>query len=154
MTSGKTISKRPVQRRVFTVEEANATLPLVRAIVADLVSLSREVVERRSRLSMLLPGAEPSRHDPFREELSQIEEEVEKDSRRLREYVAELRALGVEPTNTDEGVVDFPAVIDDRKIFLCWKLGEPRVAYWHEHGAGDRNRRPLAGLQKRADRVE
>jgi hypothetical protein len=154
VTSSQTVRKRPPQRRVFTVDEANATLPLVRAIVSDLVNLSREVAERRQRLSSLLSGPERTPHDPFGEELSQIEKELEKDGQRLREFVAELRALGIEPTSGADGLVDFPAIIDGRKVCLCWKLGEPRVAYWHERDAGYRNRRLLPGLQKRADRVE
>ena len=53
MSSSKTLRKRPVQRKIFTPAEANATLPLVRAIVTDLVDLSRELAERRQRLALL-----------------------------------------------------------------------------------------------------
>jgi hypothetical protein len=154
MSHSQTLRPRTSPRRLFSVEEANATLPLVRAIVSDLAALSREIIERRQRLSSLSGGPEPPRHDPFREELSQIEEEVVKDGQRLREYVAELRALGAEPTNGVEGLVEFPAMIDGRKVFLSWKLGEPRISYWHEHDGGHRNRRLLPGLQNGADCLE
>ena len=82
--------------------------------------------------------------DPYQEELLQIQEELKKDSRRVQEYVAELRDLGVEPKDGPQGVVDFPAMIDGRKVCLCWKLGEPEVLYWHERDAGFQDRRPLA----------
>ncbi len=130
-------------RKIFTVESANASLPLVRAIVTDLAELSREVVERRERLALLLAGRERGSHDPYGEELSQIEEELEKDSRRLQEYVDELCALGVEPKNGPDGLVDFPATLEGRPIYLCWKLGEPEVQHWHELDAGFRGRQPL-----------
>jgi hypothetical protein len=136
--------KRTGSGRLFTVGEANAALPLVRAIVADLAGLSREVIERRRRLSLLLDGRDVDSVDPYREELAQIAEELDKDSRRLREYAEELRALGVEPTSGPEGLVDFPAVLDGRKVHLCWQLGEPEVRYWHEVDAGFRERQPLA----------
>ena len=48
----------------------------------------------------------------------------------------ELKALGVEPANGPEGMVDFPSVLDGRKVALCWKLGEPEVIYWHDPEAG------------------
>jgi hypothetical protein len=127
----------------FTPEQANATLPLVRAIVGDLVQLSREVIDRRERLALLLDGREPESGSLYREELAQIEEEVEKDTRRLREYVEELRQLGVEPKGVTEGLVDFPSQIDGRDVYLCWQLGEPEVLYWHETDAGFQGRRPL-----------
>jgi hypothetical protein len=130
-------------RKIFTVESANASLPLVRAIVKDLAQLSREVVERRERLALLLAGRERGAHDPYGEELSQIEEELDKDSRRLQEYVDELCVLGVEPKNGPDGLVDFPATLDGRPIYLCWKLGEPEVLHWHELDAGFRGRQSL-----------
>jgi hypothetical protein len=137
-------ARRTGPRQTFTIAEANAALPLVRAIESDLAGLSREVIERRRRLSLLLEGRAVDSDDLYREELTQIGEELEKDSRRLRGYVEELRDLGVEPTSGPEGLVDFPAVVDGRKVYLCWKLGESEVRYWHETDAGFRERRPLA----------
>ncbi len=132
-------------KKLFTVEEANARLPLVRAIVQDLAELSRDVIERRSRLAHLLAGRDmQSEGDPYALELAQMKEDLERDSTRLQEYVEELRELGVEPKNGPEGLVDFPAKIDGRVVYLCWKLGEPEVLYWHELDAGFRGRRPLA----------
>lgn len=129
---------------MFTLEKANAALPLVRAIVSDLAGLSREVMDRRRRLSVLMAGRNPDARDPYGQELAQIEQELQKDSKRLQEYVDELRQLGVEPTSGSDGVVDFPTMIDGRMVYLCWKLGEPKVGYWHEPGAGFRERKPLA----------
>lgn len=132
------------KRKLFTVEQANAALPLVRAIAADLASLSRDVIERRERLSLLLAGRERGVRDLYGEELAQVEEELEKDSERLQEYVEELRELGVEPKNGPEGLVDFPAMMEGRPVYLCWKLGEPEVLHWHDLDAGFRGRQSLA----------
>ncbi len=129
--------------KTFTVEQANAMLPLVRAIVSDLAQLSRDVIERRQRLALLLSGRPDKRHDVYSEELSQVQEELEKDAQRLQEYVDELRQLGVEPKNGPEGIVDFPALMDGRLVYLCWKLGEPEVLFWHELDAGFAGRQPL-----------
>jgi hypothetical protein len=130
-------------RKVFTVEQANAALPLVRAIATDLAQLSRDVIERRERLSLLSAGRQREKRDLYGEELAQVEEELERDAERLQEYVEELRELGVEPKNGPEGLIDFPAVFDGRAVYLCWKLDEPEVLHWHDLEAGFRGRQPL-----------
>ena len=118
-------------------------LPLIRAITGDLVQLSRDIIERRQRLDHLTVGREVEVGDPYSDELAQIEDELEKDSLRLQEYVAELRQLGVEPKSAPEGLVDFPAMMDGRLVYLCWKYGEPEVVYWHDLDAGFAGRQPL-----------
>lgn len=129
--------------KLFTVEAANAMLPLVRAITTDLARLSREVIDRRQRLDHLTFGRDMASGDPYDDELTQIEEELEKDGLQLQGYVAELRQLGVEPKSGPEGLVDFPCVMDGRLVFLCWKLGESEVLYWHDLEAGFSGRQPL-----------
>jgi hypothetical protein len=136
--------------KVFTVEQANAVLPLVRAITTDLVELSREVIERRQRLALLTAGRQNTPRDPYSEELSQIEEELDKDQTRLQGFVQELRELGVEPKSA-EGLVDFPSQMDGRLVYLCWKLGEPEVLHWHDLDAGFGGRQPLTAGCHAAD---
>lgn len=128
-------------QKFFTVEEANAMLPLVRAIAQDLARLSQNVVERRERLSVMRQGER--RQDQFSEELVAEEAELEKDCQQLYEYVEELRQLGVEPKGVEEGLVDFPAILDNREVYLCWRLGEPEVQFWHDIEAGFAGRQPL-----------
>ncbi|MGM0486847.1 MAG: DUF2203 domain-containing protein [Planctomycetota bacterium] len=127
----------------FTVAEANAMLPLVRAITGDLVRLSREVIERHERVEHLKIGRKVLPGDPYHDELAQIEEELDKDRQRLNGYVEELRQLGVEPKSGVEGIVDFPGKLDGELIYLCWKLGEPELKYWHPVDAGFADREPL-----------
>jgi hypothetical protein len=118
-------------------------LPLVRAIVSDLARLTREVIERHQRLEHVRAGRRITSGDPYDEELAQIEHELAKDRARLNEYAEELRQLGVEPKSAVDGIVDFPAVIDGALAFLCWKLGEPEVLFWHPLHSGFAGRQPL-----------
>ena len=129
--------------RVFTLAEANAMLPLVRAIARDLVRLSREVVERHQRVEHLKAGRSITMGDPYDEELAQIDDELTKDRQRLHEYVEELRQLGVEPKHAVEGIVDFPAMLDGELVYLCWKYGESEIRYWHSLDGGFATRQPL-----------
>ncbi len=133
--------------RIFTVREANAMLPLVRAITRDLVMLSREVVERHQRVEHLKARRGSTAGDLYQEELAQIEDELSKDRERLHEYVNELRQLGVEPKSGVEGIVDFPARLQGELVYLCWKFGEPEVQYWHTLDAGFSDRCQLTPEQ-------
>lgn len=128
--------------KLFTVDEANRMLPLVGAITRDFVDLTQELTERRHRLNHLLEGRELEQSDVYSDELAEVERGIRRDSERLREYLQELRQLGVQPRG-DEGLVDFPSDLDGRRVYLCWKLGEPEVMFWHETDEGFAGRQPL-----------
>ena len=129
--------------RLFTVEQANACLPLVRSIVADMVMLARDLLDRRQRLDQLALGRKSTKADFYGEELSQMEEELEKDLERLNGYAQELMELGVEPKGATEGLVDFPCLMDGKLVYLCWKYNEPELLYWHDLEAGFAGRQSL-----------
>lgn len=129
--------------KLFTPQQANASLPLVRAITADIVALARDVIDRKQRLDHLTAGRSSESGDMYSDELTQIAEELEKDSQRLQEYAEELRQLGVELKSAAEGLVDFPMMLDGRLVYLCWKYGEPEVMHWHELDSGFAGRQPL-----------
>ncbi len=138
--------KRPARnktaKRFFTVAEANSTLPLVRAIVSDIADLARDLRERHERLSRVKSSDRQLPADAYQEEIQQIQAELERDQARMKEYEIELRDLGIELKDYYTGLVDFPCKMDGREVYLCWRLGEPEVAYWHDLDAG------FAGRQK------
>jgi hypothetical protein len=129
--------------KIFTIEQANAMLPLVRAITTDVANLARELVERRHRLDIITAGRDLKAGDPYADELAHVDAELERDAVRLKAYLDELKELGVEPKGAVEGLVDFPALLEGRLVFLCWKLGEPEVTHWHELEGGFAGRQSL-----------
>ena len=137
-------SLRRSPRQFFTVEQANARLPLVRAITVDMVELFTDMVERRTRLESLLEGRKPQVKDAYSDELVEMMKALDRDQHRLNDYVAELTALGVEPKGGTEGLVDFPAMLEGREVYLCWRLGETEITHWHELASGYAGRQPLA----------
>ncbi len=146
------MKRTPVDHeRLFTVDEANASLPLVRAITKDVVELTRELVERGDRLDLLKSRREPDVEDVYSEELGEIESELHNDAARLRGYVDELTDLGVELKSARMGLIDFPTIIDEQPAYLCWQLGEPEVLHWHSREGGYEDRRPLAAGVTAAD---
>jgi hypothetical protein len=129
-------------KRYYTPAQANAALPLVRAIVQDIVDLARELRERQERSSMLRQGGRGRLSQAHEEELQPGREELERGHERLRELEQELVDLGIELKDYFTGLIDFRSRMDGREIYLCWRLGEPAVAFWHELDAG------FAGRQK------
>ncbi|MFO1023006.1 MAG: DUF2203 domain-containing protein [Planctomycetales bacterium] len=136
----------PMHKKHFTVEEANHTLPLVKAVVGDIVRQYQDIQERKDRLARIRPAQSAKKVDTdsmYAEEIRHVEEELEKEVAKLQEYVLELRSLGVEIKDFQKGLVDFPALFDGREVYLCWKLGEPEVSFWHELDAGFSGRQSL-----------
>ena len=131
------------QRKFFTLEEANRTLPLVRMIVTDIVAQYRTVNDLHQRLAALTSKRRKrSEDDPYAQEVAQSEGELEAEETKLREYVEELEKLGVELKGPD-GLCDFPSLLDGREVYLCWRLGEPEIQYWHDLHAGFAGRQPI-----------
>jgi hypothetical protein len=128
----------------FTLEEANRTLPLVRMIVRDIVELHADVHRRRQRLQDLRHGRAPGREgDPYSEEVEEMERELDSDLERLQGYADELAGIGAELKDPTSGLVDFPTLIDDREAYLCWKLGEDTIGFWHDLQSGFAGRQPI-----------
>ena len=132
-------------RRTFTLEEANQRLPLVRAIVQDIVDLFRDVSERRDRLATVRArhGEDAASKSLYSEENEQIEKDLRHDEERLRGFIEELNELGIEFKDPVKGLVDFPSMADGRIVYLCWMLGEPEVRFWHELEEGFGGGQPI-----------
>lgn len=126
--------------RRFTVAQANAMLPLVRRIVEDIVIGYRRWQERVREFEVVTAN---SRADEPDERAEQLQDEAQRLAADIDGFVAELTALGVEFKGFDQGLVDFPAVLSGRPVYLCWRLGEPSVQFWHDRDAGFAGRRPL-----------
>ena len=135
--------KAATGKKYYTPEEANAALPLVRAIVRDITQLAAELRERHERLSCVRPSERVTLGDVYQEEVQHLQAELERDQARMQEYEQELHRLGVELKDYYTGLVDFPCLMDGREVYLCWRLGEPDVGHWHELDAGFAGRQRL-----------
>jgi hypothetical protein len=129
--------------RIFTVEEANRTLPLVSRIVDDLVRDHRIWEDKVREFELATVGSSPEHPDAIAELL---QSEAQRLARDIEGYIAELNHLGVIVKGMDTGLVDFRGQMDGREVYYCWKLGEPSVMYWHEIDAGFVGRQRLHPL--------
>jgi hypothetical protein len=59
------------------------------------------------------------------------------------ELTETIEQSGIVLRDIDRGLVDFPAIFEDREVYLCWELGEDDVAFWHDLDGGYGGREPL-----------
>jgi hypothetical protein len=126
--------------KVYTPELANRSLPLVRRIVEDIVVQFSRWQARVREFEVASASNSVAAPNP---RAAELEREVAGLAADLEHYHSELGALGVEFKDYVQGLVDFPAERDGRIVFLCWRLGEPAVEYWHETDAGYSGRQPI-----------
>ncbi len=134
--------KQKKNKKFFSIAEANAALPLIRAIVTDITVLANDLHSRHERITRARSagGTATAAHQ---EEAEHAQREFERGEEKLRDYEMELRNLGVLLKDYFTGLIDFPCWMDNREVYLCWRLGEPEVSHWHEVDAGFAGRRKL-----------
>ncbi len=133
-------------KRYFTVEEAERLIPRLEALVSRVLechAAAREVraaLQEAQRRVMLAGG---SRLDQEFWRLRKVG--LARATAELQEKIGQVLALGGVPKDLGMGLVDFPALLDEREVNLCWRLGEQRIRFWHGLDEGYAARRPLPG---------
>lgn len=119
--------------RRFTVEEANVELDELRIRLPRLREARRSLIRASERISAAVAGdgGGVAGSDWFEAE------------RAVRSEVVYLADRGILLRDPETGLVDFPAERDGRRVFLCWRLGEDEVAWYHEEDSGFSARKRL-----------
>jgi hypothetical protein len=129
--------------KLFTLEEAERTLPLVRRVVHDLTVEYPAWREAVARYEVLTGGARAEWGET--QELLESRERVSTHAEQINRYLQELEGVGCVFKGFEAGLVDFYSLREDRPIFLCWRLGEDRITHWHEVESGFAGRQPIDG---------
>jgi hypothetical protein len=129
--------------RFYGLDEANERLGEVRPLLESLRS-DREAVAEAQRELVRARATNGSAEKA--EELARREDELRDIVRRMQESVNQLDEWGIALRDITSGLIDFPALANGRPIWLCWRLGEDDIAWWHEADAGFDSRQPLADL--------
>jgi hypothetical protein len=124
-----------VHERHFTLEEANALLPQLTTLLGQLRDSKEELIDAEAHDAL----SEAAPTNGGGEEGKQVGVAF-LEVRRLLETV---ERAGIVLRDIDTGLVDFPALLDGREIYLCWELGEDEVGFWHELEGGYGGREPL-----------
>ena len=126
-------------RRSYTIEEANALIPQVRALLLQLAVEQRRLEATHAEMHRLLAG----NGDPFSSQgASRFEREAAEIGEGMRSLASMLADLGIQVRDAEMGLVDFPGERDGQAVWLCWRLADPQVAFWHGTDEGYATRKP------------
>lgn len=119
--------------RLFTVAEAEAELGELRARLPRLRDARRGLIAsgERIREAVGLDGGGVAGSVWFDHQQA------------LRSELEYLAGRGILLRDAETGLVDFPSEREGRRVFLCWRLGEEHVSYFHEERSGFSGRKPL-----------
>jgi hypothetical protein len=129
--------------RFYDIDEANARLADLRPVLESLRADRDAVAAAQAELARFR-GTNGNRDHA--EELGRLEDEIRRVVRRMQAAVTQIEDWGVTLRDIEGGLVDFPALVNGRPIWLCWRSGEDAVGFWHDQDTGFANRKPLIEL--------
>jgi hypothetical protein len=125
----------------YDIDRANARLPLLTQTLLALRGLRAEVVVLRDRVTELnAPWALSGTASPGGvARTAEVDEETRVLRLRMQGLVDQMQAAvsqidgwGIQLRQIETGLVDFPALVSGRPVWLCWRLDEPEIGWWHE----------------------
>lgn len=132
-----------MERRQFTLDEANALVPWLEETFQRLANMRQEETDAQSRLDELLEHRGSNGSSSSNETMQQAQGNVDRLARLMEEGFQDILAEGIIVRDVATGLVDFPSQREGREVFLCWIRGEERIDFWHETNRGFAHRQPL-----------
>lgn len=133
--------------RFYDIDEANATVIELEAIVTVLAEQRTELVRLRDHALARSAGAGGGSTEQLSDdELRLLRLRMQGLVDQMAAGVARIDQLGLTLRDIETGLVDFPALVAGRQVWLCWRRGEAAVEWWHELDAGFGGRLPLSEL--------
>ena len=136
--------------RVFTLEEANALLPRVNALVAQQLD-RRQLIEEKLLVLAEKTGVPPEGVVEKPDDPADVRDIKRDIISRLHDYQSswnELENMGIVLKDARTGLLDFYSRIDGKLVFLCWKYGEEAITHYHDVDQGFAGRKPIEGAVK------
>ena len=130
----------------FDIDAANQALEEVGPLLATLADQRAELIRLRDRTLAAHASATGGGPDLDPEEAQRIRLRMQGIVDQMAAAVARIDALGITLRDIEHGLIDFPALVSGRQVWLCWKLGEDDIGFWHAIDTGFESRRPLAEL--------
>lgn len=130
--------------KLFSVSEAERLRAQLEPVLIEAIESRRKMAEAEEQLSSLAERIQRSggmqvsyeRTSKMRMERNHFEDMV-------REAVERIHETGCLVKDLDMGLLDFPARINDEDVYLCWRLGEDRIRFYHRQDEGFSRRKPL-----------
>jgi hypothetical protein len=131
--------------RYFRLEEASALLPRLREMLEALRRIRDQAILKKTQVDLLWQKL--SQGEPVLGSLGDEQRELDGLTTRLVAVAKDLEATGCILRDVDQGLVDFPCKArKGTTVFLCWRLGEPAIRFWHGRDEGFSGRKPITQL--------
>jgi hypothetical protein len=130
--------------RYFTLQQAERLLPDVERAIREAIGLKAEYQQAETKLRSemqrvtMLGGV-----DMNRGAFAELRTRRESSAERLKEVIEEIHEIGCLVKDLDIGLIDFPTLFRGEEVYLCWKLGETGIAFWHGVEEGFRGRKAI-----------
>jgi hypothetical protein len=132
--------------RFYAIDEANGVLSEVERILVTLRDEREQLIELRDRVVAASPPDGETATTGAAEQIRLLRLGMQGLIDQMQAGVARLVEMDITLRDISTGLIDFPALVSGRPIWLCWRLGETDVAHWHPHDEGFASRRPLSEL--------
>jgi hypothetical protein len=133
-----------VAPRHFTREEAEGLIPRLAELVLQLQERKHEYDRHETKVAALTAKMRGNGH-MLEAGLRVAQAGLAHAAAQVNRLVEQVHEIGCELKGIEEGLIDFHTEMDDREVYLCWKLGEDAIAWWHELDTGFGGRQPLEG---------
>jgi hypothetical protein len=130
--------------RTFTLDEAHTLLPILESLLKQAIQSKKTIEEVDAEVQQLSQRIFMNGGTLVNVvNVAQRKAAREKAVQRIKDSVAEIDATGVQVKDLDIGLLDFPCNVDGEIVLLCWKLGEAKIAFWHDTTSGFAGRQPI-----------
>ena len=130
--------------RYFNLVEAESHLPAVESLLRSLMQLREDYRRSEAELARInLRITAAGGMIPPREEIGRLRRRKDAAAQGLKSSIEKIEEIGCLLKDVDTGLIDFPTLYRGQEVYLCWKLGEAGIGFWHPVEEGFRGRRPI-----------
>jgi len=124
----------------FTLEQANKMLPSVIEKFNIVLDAKEQVVRIQTDFE-----TNPKYMSSFKDYIIK-KQELNSAITKFYKSIEDLEATGVSVKSIDQGLLDFPSLMFNEEIWLCWKQGETEIKFWHGKDEGFNGRKPIESV--------
>lgn len=125
-----------IKLKYFTVDEAQALIPKITDVL-------NAALETKLQIERKVDNWRKTHKSINEAEEAVLRGQVDFLASHLEEQLGGITEMGCIPKDLDLGLVDFPARIDSKEVYLCWRMGESKISFWHALTEGFQGRQPL-----------
>ncbi|MFK7801687.1 MAG: DUF2203 domain-containing protein [Anaerolineae bacterium] len=122
--------------RLYTPEEANQLIP-------EMATLIKKLQKRQENVRQLMGQAELPIPPIIYNLGSRMGSDMAAEFIAIEEIIEKIKSHGGQIKDIDDGLIDFPGLINGREVWLCWQLGEDKITHFHDFGKGFKDRKEI-----------